>query len=146
MELRKREPGHHVAKPLPSRKRKARTPATSSKDTKSSKTKISKETKPPIEAEPVARVRTGDDVADRPILLVGGIVPSEMLALKVSLDDGNETSLGEQLENSHSGGLIVFVYNQLSDDEGESLLDSERLELLSCVCCCVVTLLWVSNK
>lgn len=69
------------------------------------------------------RTQAGNAPTERQVLRVGDKIPLETLEVKVLLDDGKKTSLGEQLEKSRPGGLIVFLYPK-ADDDGESMLES----------------------
>lgn len=93
-----------------------RKPAEAPKPAKPSAAKPSKKsavTKPPAKGKstkakaPLAGLKAGDQV------------PPETLEIKVWLDNGQRTTLGEQLESCLGAGLLIFVYSK-PDEKGES--------------------------
>ncbi|KEF53921.1 uncharacterized protein A1O9_09716 [Exophiala aquamarina CBS 119918] len=60
--------------------------------------------------------RKGETSRQQPALNVGVQIPLDALEAKVTTDDGKKTSLGEQLEKSQPGGLVVFVYPKADDE------------------------------
>jgi hypothetical protein len=104
------------------KKKSLRSPAKSQQTGKGRKrTGSSNPTKPSGKGKTI-RAPTRSAPTELQALQVGDKVPSETLELKVSLDDGKITSLGEQVEKSRPGGLIVFLYPK-ADDDGESILE-----------------------
>lgn len=80
-----------------------------------------------VAAKPPTKGKSVKPQTSPAALRVGDKVPLASLEIKVLLDDGTTTSLGEQLERSQPGGVVVFVYSK-SDDNGES--EREYLHLL----------------
>ena len=99
-----------AAQPRRSERTRKSVPKTTVQASRVSKATPSRVTKPS---------RKGNPPASQPALHVGDAVPLDALEAKVTTDDGKKTSLGEQLEESGPGGLIVFVYPR-ADDDGES--------------------------
>lgn len=110
---KRKSPRQPVAKTRQSTRRKDVTSditalaSESSKPTKSAAAKHSAKDKTAKSRKSQPRLRA---------LRVGDKVPSASLEIKVLQDDGTSTSLGEQLEKCHAGGVLVFVYSKTDDD------------------------------
>ncbi|KAK5048886.1 hypothetical protein LTR84_005306 [Exophiala bonariae] len=75
--------------------------------------------KPPAKSaaiKPPAKAKSAKFQTRPSALRVGDKIPRATLELKVIQDDGARTSLGEQLEISHPGGVLLFVYPKTDDD------------------------------